>query len=382
MKVVNGGLGPQNFVREILPGEEKAVRELFKRSLGPIDRLFFLLAFRDALRSALEQRGTCLVVVSNGRVVGSVSLRILSYAEKRLGLIDAIVADRGFRGRGIGKSLLDGALSWFKERGCEAIYATADRYNSPSWNMFIHRGFSTYEFPGQLRDLGLNFIRLWFSEFYFVAVGNFFLKKASGEERPREAGEAWHFLTAWLGLALIWWILAIRGGASFVLVPLIFAVAGLSLFAHELVHKLAASRFGLETTFKAWDSGLLFSSLLAVFLGAFFPAYGSTYIKQAGWRYDSKPREMGLIYGGGPTISSVLAALFWALSTLGGNELLVAMGRVGYVTNLVFVILNLIPIQAAGGFAWDGRKVFTWNKIVWSLLTLGLALLILIDTFL
>jgi len=45
-------------VREMLPGEERAVRELFKRSPGLIDSLFFLLTFTDAVRSAIEQQGT------------------------------------------------------------------------------------------------------------------------------------------------------------------------------------------------------------------------------------------------------------------------------------------------------------------------------------
>lgn len=55
-------------------------------------------------------------------------------------------------------------------------------------------------------DFGFNFIRLWFSEFYIIDFGTFFLKKADGGERRREAGEARHLITAWLGLALIWWI--------------------------------------------------------------------------------------------------------------------------------------------------------------------------------
>jgi len=374
-------LEPKISVHEMLSEEERAVRKLFKKNLGYIDRFFFGLAFRDALKSTLKQQGGCLVAMYEGRVVGSVSLRILSCAGKRFGLIDAIVSDRGFRGRGVGKSLLEAALSWFEERECEVIYAIADRYNSPSWNMFIHKGFSIYEFREQLRDLGLNFIRLWFSEFYIVGFGTFFLKKASGDERPSEAGEAWHFLAAWLGLALLWWILAIRASESPVIIPLFFGIGGISLFAHELAHKLAASRFGLKTTFKVWDSGLLFSSLLAVVFGAFFPAYGSTYIKQADWRYDFGPRKMGLIYAAGPTISLALAISFWALLSFASNELLVAAARVGYETNLIFVILNLIPIQAAGGpAAWDGRKIFAWNKIIWALLTMGIALLILTDS--
>ncbi|MDH5268244.1 MAG: hypothetical protein OEW62_11305, partial [Candidatus Bathyarchaeota archaeon] len=82
------------FVREILHGEESKVRDFFERNLGVIDRIAFPLAFREALKSALKQMGTSLVAVCNGEIVGSVSLRIVVYAEKRIGLVDAIVTDK------------------------------------------------------------------------------------------------------------------------------------------------------------------------------------------------------------------------------------------------------------------------------------------------
>ena len=366
--------------REMLHGEESKVREFFEENLGVIDRIIFPLAFRDALKSAAKQLGTTLLALSDGEITGSVSLRIVVYSEKRIGLIDAIVTDKNLRGRGIGKSLLDQALSWFEKKDCEIIYATADRYNSPSWNMFIHRGFSPHELRGQLRDLGLNFARLWFTEFYIIGGGTFFLKKTSEKERRGEAGEGWHFLIGWLGLSLILWTMALRQGSPFN-IPLTLGVAGLSLFTHELAHKIAASRFGLETTFKAWDSGILFSSLLAVLLGALYPAYGSTYIKQVDWRYDPKQKRTGAIYTAGPIVSLILAALFWASMPCFNNELLM-IGKMGYVTNYVLVIFNLIPIQAAGGFAWDGRKIYSWNKTVWTLLAIAIGLLILADRLL
>ena len=372
----------QISIREILLDEEREVRLLYKRSLGLIDRIAFSLAFRATLKSARRQNGSCLVALHEGRFVGSFSLKIISIAGQSIGFIDAIVIDRNFRGMGIGKYLMEEALSWFKKRECETICATADRYNSPSWNMFIHKGFSIYDFPGQFRDFGWHFIRLWLAEGYIIGFGTFFLRKTSGGERQIEAGQTWHFLAAWLVLALLWWIPTVRGGSSLVLIPLILPVAGLSLFAHELAHKLVASFSGLKTIFRVWESGLVFSSLLAL-VGAFFPAYGSTYIKQVDWRYDAKRKGTGWIFVAGPVASMALAISFWMVMYFANNELLVATARVGYLTNLFFVILNLLPIQATGGpGAWDGRKIFVWNKTVWSLLTIGVASLIVIDVLL
>lgn len=369
----------QISIREMLPDEEREVRLLYKRSLGLIDRIAFTLAFRETLKSTRRQKGSCLVALHEGRVVGSFSLRIISIAGQSIGLIDAIVTDQDARGKGIGKYLMEEALSWFKKKECETICATADRYNSPSWNMFIHNGFFIYDFPRQFRNLGWHFIRLWLAEGYIIGFGTFFLRKTNRDEKHIEVGQTWHFVVAWLVLALLWWIPTIRGGASLVMIPLILTVAGLSLFAHEIAHKIIASFLGLKTIFRVWESGLLFSSLLALF-GGFFPAYGSTYIKQVDWRYDTKRKETGWFFIAGPTVSLVLAISFWFVMTLANHELLVATARVGYITNLIIVILNLLPIQAAGGpAAWDGRKIFTWNKTAWSLLTIGVASLIVID---
>lgn len=367
----------------MLPEEEKEVRGLFSRSLGIIDRVVFNLSFSEALKSSRENRGTTLVAEYDGKIVGSFSLRIQLISKKKVGFIDAIVVDRTLRGKNISKSLLDRALIYFKGQRCDTVYATADRYNSPSWNLFNHRGFFVYEFWEQLRDYGLNFIRLWNSEFYIVGFGTFFLKKDCGEEKLSkniERGQVSHFLASWLIMAFIWCTLVIRNNWPLILVPSVIFIVFSSIFAHEFSHAFVAKLYGLSTTFRAWDSGLTFGLLMAI-LGTFFPAYGSTYIKQTDWRYNFRIRQMGLIYAVGPIISLILAALFLLFSMSSIDKLLASTIRVGYSINIAFTIFNLLPIKSAGGFAWDGRKVYDWSKIIWLLLVIGTASMILFNAF-
>ena len=54
----------------------------------------------------------------------------------------------------------------------------------------------------------------------------------------------------------------------------------------------------------------------------------------------------------------------------------------GYTASLYLTIFNLIPIQAAGGFAWDGQKIFAWNRAAWSLLVFAAVALALAGMFL
>lgn len=366
----------QAFVREMLPGEKADVEGLFGRSLGLVDRIFFLLSFEDALKGAKRRSGGSLVAVYDGRIVGSVSMRIQPLGGIRTGFIDALVTDGQLRGRGIGSSLVDKAISWLEDRKCEAIYATADRYNSPSWNTFVHRGFSVYEFPQQFRDHGLGVLRLWLVEFHYIGYGTFFLRRDGEKEKTQGNGETSQFIAAWLGLSLMLWMRALRIGQPMSLLPVFFVVAGISLLAHELPQRIVGRRFGLETAFKAWEPGLLLGLLLGA-VGSIFPAYGSTYMKQLDWRYN--PKQTGVFFAIGPFVSLALAFMFWALSSFTTSGLLSATGRAGYVMNLVNVVFNLIPVQAAGGFVWDGKKILTWNKTIWLMLIAGTTLLVFID---
>ncbi|MCX8183423.1 MAG: GNAT family N-acetyltransferase [Crenarchaeota archaeon] len=369
-------------VREMQPGEEKEVKNLFRKSLGIIDRIAFQISFGEALKSARKRCGGTLVAEFDGKIVGTVSMRIQVFKGERTGFIDALVSDKELRGRAIGRSLVDGAISWLETHGCEVIYATADRYNSPSWNMFIHRRFHPYEIPAQLRDYGLDFLRLWMTEFHFIGFGTFFLRRDKEKTRRGETREAWHWLAAILGVSTAWWIQILRGQeGSLMLIPMVLTVVAVSLIAHELSQKLVARRLGLETTFKAWGSGILFSWLLAL-LGSVFPAYGSTYVKQLDWWYDPEKDKTGIVFAVGPLVSLLLGSAFWTISNLTVNRLLAVPATVGYVTNLMIVILNLIPIQAAGGFVWDGKKILRWSKTLWIMLVIAIFVLIILDLLL
>ncbi|MEM2926807.1 MAG: GNAT family N-acetyltransferase [Candidatus Bathyarchaeia archaeon] len=370
-------------VREMKPDEKEGVEELFRRSLCITDRLIFQLSFEDSLKSARRSCGGTLVAEWEDKIVGALSMRIQSIKGEKIGYIDALVSDKEFRGRRIGRSLVDEALSWLMDRGCEVIYATADRYNSPSWNLFIHRGFYPYEAPQHLRDYGFEFLRLWLGEYYFIAFGAFFLRKDIGKEKKAlgETKERWHWLAALLGVSGVWWTQLFRSQGSLMLFPAFLVATAISLLIHELPQSFAAKRLGLETTFKAWSSGLIFSTFLG-FLGLFFPAYGSTYIKRLDWWYDPKKDGTGIVFALGPISSLMLSFLLLTISSMTKEKLLVASATVGYVTSLSIAILNLIPIKAAGGFVWDGKKILDWNKGLWGILVTAAIALVLIDVFL
>lgn len=297
--------------------------------------------------------------------------------ETKIGIVYLIFVDRNVQGRGVGKVLADTALSHFQEARCKTLYVPVNRYNSPSWNMFLHKGFTPFEFNEQFKVFGWKILSLWRVNDYLFAPGTFILRKIGKESQMvREVGEGWHFLLAWIGFSFATWATGIRlfGAPLHDSIPFVLGVTAMSMFAHELAHKLVARSFGLKTIFKVWESGLVFSALLHS-IWALYPSYGSTFIRQKDWPYSKNLREIGLIYTAGPVVSLILASCFLGLAHWANTEWLVALGTVGFWANfLLLVLFNLLPIFPFDIF--DGRKIFLWNKTVWSLLVIWFALLL------
>ncbi|MEX2681175.1 MAG: GNAT family N-acetyltransferase [Candidatus Sigynarchaeota archaeon] len=362
---------PNIIIREMAISEQGLVRAFFKRCLGFLDLLVFSIVFTDIVKSIKKQQGCCLIALQNDVIVGTMSLRMLDYGRQKVGLIDAVASDKAIRGRGVASAMLTKAMEWFDARGYHDMYATVDRYNSPSWNMFIHAGFSPYEFPNHVKDFGRRFLKLWFDEGFVFGLGTFFLKKTINDKgvKPKEAPGILHLFAACVGYSLLWWIIVLKAGiVSMDAFVAIIVVASASLAVAELGHVVVARARGLQTCFKAWSSGLWFMLALGL-VGLVYPSYGSTYIKQEDWSYTRNRRDAGIIYIAGPIVNVIVAITCHVLSiiiTAGTWQIVFVLG---FNMNTWLAIFNVLPIKSAGGVPFDGYKIFSWNKAAWGLVT-------------
>ena len=86
-----------------------------------------------------------LVAVMDRQVVGMATVQTLvSTAEGgRVGLVEDVIVDREFRGKGIGARLVDAVMAWGKRRTLKRIQLLADRDNGPALDFYAKHGWST-----------------------------------------------------------------------------------------------------------------------------------------------------------------------------------------------------------------------------------------------
>ena len=86
-----------------------------------------------------------LVAVYEGTVVGMATVQtLISTAEGGpVGLLEDVIVDRKFRGRGIGTLLLDHIVDWGRSQNLKRLQLLADRENSSALAYYEKHGWST-----------------------------------------------------------------------------------------------------------------------------------------------------------------------------------------------------------------------------------------------
>lgn len=130
-------------------------------TVGDIDSMLLLLKLLfsiedDFLFSAEKQcRGLELLLAShtakvlvatlNNQVVGMATGQlVISTAEGSLSmLIEDVVVDNDFQGRGYGSQLLEMLGQWGESMGANRMQLLADRGNSPAFDYYLGHGWST-----------------------------------------------------------------------------------------------------------------------------------------------------------------------------------------------------------------------------------------------
>ncbi|RLE38609.1 site-2 protease family protein [Candidatus Woesearchaeota archaeon] len=160
---------------------------------------------------------------------------------------------------------------------------------------------------------------------------------------------------------------------QFVLIPFLINLGmsaltvGVGFVFHELAHRTLARRFKCRAEFRSFDYMLVFAIIIS-FLGFVFAAPGAVFISG-----DVDKRKNGIISLSGPLTNLVLALLFFIpLFFVSKERFLFTFLSYGFIINTWLGVFNLIPVAN-----FDGKKIFSWSKVAWTItLVFGITLFI------
>ncbi len=172
-------------------------------------------------------------------------------------------------------------------------------------------------------------------------------------------------LIAWLAISVAFTLIYVRGGVDPIGLVFFFVMSlvtvGVAFVLHELAHKFAAMRYGYWAEFQKDNQMLLVAVVMAALVGVVFAAPGATYV------YGNATRaENGRISAAGPITNLVLCIPFAALMLFSGEGLLGLVGLVGLRINAMIATFNMLPISVL-----DGRKVLSWNPVIFAVLMIA-----------
>ena len=165
-----------------------------------------------------------------------------------------------------------------------------------------------------------------------------------------------HLLRAWIIISLAFAIAFV----GFSLDPKFLIVVAMSAFTvgigfifHELGHKYLAQKYGCWAEFRA-NNFMLGLALVFSFFGFIFAAPGAVFIK--GYLTKRKNAYISLI---GPVINLAVGIVFGLIAFFIPVTQPVCI--LGMTINFWLGLFNLLPFPA-----FDGYKVFIWNKAVYA----------------
>lgn len=136
-------------IRPALAADLESLVELLRALFAIEDDFFFdETRQRRGLRMLLDNSRACLLVAEKrGEVVGMCSGQLLvSTAEGGLSLlVEDVVVSEQWRGRGVGRLLMEAIREWAVQRKATRLQLLADRNNTPALDFYRHLGWQNTE---------------------------------------------------------------------------------------------------------------------------------------------------------------------------------------------------------------------------------------------
>ncbi len=102
-------------------------------------------SYQKAFFEINEDKNNFLIVVEEkGAIIGVLQLTFipyLTYQGSKRALIEGVRIDESYRGRGLGKALIEWALAKSREQGCRMVQLTTDKTRTDALEFYKKLGF-------------------------------------------------------------------------------------------------------------------------------------------------------------------------------------------------------------------------------------------------
>lgn len=357
------------FIRPINANDIQKVQLLARKSFRWIEGAFFSLS------------PFTFVAEKDGEILGGIVLNFYSMPDgQQGGFVSWIFTSPSARGLGVAGSLMDMAMEYFKSHGCQEIWASVEGYNASSMKLFANRGFTILSPGEQIRRYGIYLPLVWLRSFHLFDIGHYIWVNP-GAAKPDNPLLQW--LAVWLINSLFILLAIWRNNGFTTLNPLAFlAVPAIMLVlfgGRWAAMKLAARASGLDTRYRAWESGLSLTFVIALLFGSAFPTPGSLYPRSHDWNYrDSLSKLARMALAG-----MVFGLLFcWTLILLSRFAPLpqewVVWFNLGLYVGIPLAIFDNVLAIVFPFVSFNGRRVWDFNRPLWGVLAVLTIALILI----
>ncbi len=350
--------------------DKRAVSALARRAFPPLGNVLF------------SPPPHTLVAERDGQVIGAVVPKLFMLSGGRQGGATFwLMTNPEVHGSGVGGELVEAALRFFEDHGCQEVFACVEGFNTSSSNLFAARGFSILSLGEQLSRYGLvGTLALWLKMHRFGGDVGHFLWARPKSTSPDSPALQWlvSVLASTLVFVLAGWRFgSLEGFNPAVILGLMLAI--LALFGlREAAMRLAARLQGLSVRHRAWESAFPLSVGIALTLGVFFPTPGSVYPRSGAWRYRDLVPKLGPTAFAGASAVLVFAWAMWVVMRFGMLPSEVAVWvRAAHAAGLSLALLDvLLPFSLFVSFS--GRRVWDWNRLAWGVLAVAAAGLFLV----
>ncbi len=354
----------QVTIRLMKEDDKDQVRTMVRRSFHPLKRLSF--TFHDHIFVAAG---------NDGIVFGLVVLQIFTITPNRpkTGKVSWILTDPQMRGLKLGQQLIEKAIEFFKEQGCDQYLAVVEGHNTSSAKLFSTRGFGILSPGAQLRRFGLRIFPLWIKLLLYLDVG-FFLWGYPQDPKPDSPKLQWAATYALSALTLL--IIALRI-PRFGIEWWFFSLAALAIHfgARHVTMLFVAKKIDMRVRFRMWESGFALSIFIATLFAGYYPIPGNLYPDRSDWRHRDTLPQLGRIALGATISVLVLTWGSWFITLMTPQppllpQTLLWLGRYLLLFDAVFFFFPFI--------GYNARRLWDWNKCIWLLIAVAAILVMLV----